>query len=107
MHTLYHVVQCTVTPEQWAAIGTALPGFIIAATALMTAGLATLNHRKLTNVERKVDGNLARLAEHLERARLELVALEERRNHEVTTGQRAIAQRRRRKPAADAGREKE
>lgn len=100
------MLQCTVTTEQWSAVGATLPGFIIAVTAAITAGLAALNHRKLTNVERKVDGNLARLAEHLERARLELAALEERRNHEVTTGQRAIARGRRRKPAADAGREK-
>lgn len=98
------MLQCTVTSDQWAAVGAALPGFIIAATAMMTAGLAALNHRKLASVERKVDGNLARLAEHLERARLELVALEERRSREVQTGQRALKRASTRKTASGASR---
>lgn len=100
------MLQCTVTSDQWAAVGAVLPALIVSITGLLTAALAALNHRKLTSVERKVDGNLARLAEHLERARLELVALEERRNREVTTGQRALKQVSTRKRAAGAGREK-
>jgi hypothetical protein len=100
------MLQCTVTSDQWSSIGAALPGFIIAATALMTAGLAALNNRKLSRVERKVDGNLARLAEHLERARQELVALEGRRHREVTAGKRELKRASTRKPAAGAGREK-
>lgn len=93
-----------VTSDQWAAVGAVLPAFVVAATGLLTAGLAALNHRKLSRVERKVDGNLARLAEHLERARLELVALEEHRNREVTTGQKALKRASSRKPASGAGR---
>lgn len=100
------MVQCIVSSNNWEALGATLPAFIVAMTGLITAALAAINNRKLSRVERKVDGNLARLAEHLEQARLELLALEERRNREVTTGQRALKRASGRKTAGGAGREK-
>lgn len=101
------MVQCTVSSNNWEALGTVLPAFVVALTGLATAALAAINNRKLSRVERKVDGNLARLADHLEQARLELLALEERRTREVQTGQRALKRASGRKTASGASKARE